>query len=183
MKRNLLWIFTCFAALALPGFPASTVTVTGAENRSRLSPLERQVRAELITLPFYGVFDYLEFEVRGGQVILRGEVSRPTLHSSAVQLVRRLPGVTEVVDEIQLLPLSPMDNGIRTRLLRAIYGDDVLNRYGAGPNPWIRLIVDNGHITLEGYVDRPTDKDIAFLRANAVPGAFSVTNNLKVRPS
>ncbi len=181
MKRITLTALALALTLGLASLHAATVTVTGAENKSQLSPLERKIRAELITLPFYGVFDYLEFDLQGGKVILKGEVSRPTLQSSAVQVVERIPGVTQVVDQVQVLPLSPFDNGIRRRLMRAIYGDNVLNRYAAGANPWIRLIVRDGKITLEGYVDRNADKDIAFIRANGVTRAFSVANNLKVK--
>lgn len=181
MKHTTLAAFAFALTLGLADLHAATVTVTGAENKSQLSPFERKIRSELITLPFYGVFDYLEFDVQGSRVVLRGEVSRPILQSDAVNVVRRLPGVTEVADEIRVLPVSPFDNSIRGRLMHAIYGDNVLNRYGAGANPWIRLIVDNGKITLEGYVDRKADRDIAFIRANAVAGAFTVTNNLKVK--
>jgi osmotically-inducible protein OsmY len=162
---------------------AATVTVTGAERRSQLTDLERQVRKELITLPFYTVFDYFEFEVVGDKVILRGDVTRPALKVSAERVVQHVPGVREVEDQIQVLPLSPFDNRIRRGLVRAIYRDQVLNRYAAGSNPWIRLIVNNGNITLEGYVDRASDMDVAWIRANGVPNAFSVTSHLKVRPS
>lgn len=181
MKRTSLTVLALAVTFGLTSLHAATVTVTGAENKSQLSPLEKKIRTELITLPFYGVFDFLEFDVQGSRVVLQGEVSRPVLQSDAVNVVKRIPGVTEVVDQIKVLPPSPMDNGIRMRLMRAIYGDEVLNRYGAGANPWIRLIVDNGNITLEGYVDRKTDRDIAFIRANGVTGAFTVTNNLKVK--
>lgn len=176
-----LTTFAFAFALSVASLGATTVAVTGAERKASLSPLERQIRSELITLPFYGVFDYLEFDVQGSRVVLRGEVSRPTLQSTAVNVVRRLPGVTDVVDDIRVLPLSRFDDTIRLSLMRAIYGDNWLSRYGLGANPWIRLIVQNGNVTLEGYVDRKADADIAFLRANSVPGAFTVTNHLKVR--
>ncbi len=180
MIRNLLIVGTAFAVI---GLQAATVTVTGAENRKQLTGLERQVRKELITLPFYTVFDYFEFEVQGDKVILHGAVDRPSLKLSAERVVQHVPGVREVDNQIEVLPLSSFDNQIRRGLVRAIYHDQVLNRYAAGPNPWIRLIVRDGNITLEGYVDRKTDRDIASIRANTVPFAFSVTNHLKVKAS
>lgn len=160
---------------------AATVSVTGAEDRSQLSTLEREVRKQLIKLPFYGVFDYFEFDIEGDSVILRGQVSRPTLRTSAERVVQRVAGIARIENRIEVLPLSPFDNRIRRRLLRAIYHDSFLNRYAAGSNPWIRLVVRNGDITLEGYVDREADANIAFVRANGVSDAFTVTNHLKVK--
>jgi osmotically-inducible protein OsmY len=184
MNRTIIRKMLIIAAtIGVVSLHAATVTVTGAENRSQLTNLERQVRKELITLPFYTVFDYFEFQVDGGKVTLRGEVARPALKISAERVVQHVAGVREVDNQIEVLPLSSFDNSIRRGLLRAIYHDEVLNRYAAGPNPWIRLIVDNGNITLEGYVDREADKNIASLRANGVRNAFSVTNHLKVKAS
>jgi osmotically-inducible protein OsmY len=157
------------------------VTVTGAENRSQLTDMERQVRKELITLPFYTVFDYFEFELDGDKVILRGEVARPALKVSAERVVQRVAGIREVDNQIEVSPLSSFDNSTRRALLRAIYRDSVLNRYAAGAHPWIRLIVSDGNITLEGYVDREADRDIATIRASGVRNAFSVTNHLKIK--
>jgi hyperosmotically inducible protein len=170
-------------AFGLVGLQAAPVSVTGAEDRSQLTPIEKQVRKQLIRLPFYGVFDYIEFDVRGDKVILSGEVSRPTLRSSAERIVQRVEGVRAVDNRIKLLPLSANDSLIRRRLLRAIYGDSVLNRYAAGSNPWIRLIVRNGNVILEGYVDREADRRIAYIRASGVEGAFSVTSHLRVKQS
>jgi len=172
---------TIGAAFALVGLHAATVTVTGAEDRSQLTQLERQVRKQLITLPFYTVFDYLEFQIDGDKVILLGEVARPALKVSAERAVQQVPGVREVENQVEVLPLSSHDDRIRHALVWAIYRDSTLNRYAAGSHPWIRLIVRNGDVTLEGYVDRESDKDTAFIRANGVAGAFSVTNNLKLK--
>ena len=183
MSKMTLGILTITMTLGLASLQAATVTVTGAENKTQLTPFERQIRKQLITLPFYGVFDYFEFDVQGDKVILKGEVTRPTLKSSAERVVQRVAGVREVENRIEVLPLSPHDNIIRRRLIRAIYGDSFLNRHGAGVNPWIRLIVRNGRVTLEGYVDRDADKNVAFVRANGVSGAFSVTSNLRVKQS
>jgi hyperosmotically inducible periplasmic protein len=144
-------------------------------------PLEEQVRHELIMLPYYGVFDELSFQVSGNKVTLMGEVTRPVLRSHAENVVKLLPGVASVDNEIKVLPLSTFDDRIRWGELRAIYGNSVLSRYGQGAIPQIRIIVSNGQVTLEGVVDRQMDKNIAGMVANGVPGVFSVTNNLQVK--
>ena len=143
-------------------------------------PLEEQVRHELLMLPFIGVFDNLSFQVSGDKVTLMGEVTRPVLKSDAENVVKLVPGVASVENEIKVLPLSTFDDQIRWRELRAIYGNSVLSRYSQGVIPSIRIIVSNGHVSLEGIVDRQMDKNIAGIVANGVPGVFSVTNNLQV---
>lgn len=177
--RTLIIVFT----LGLAGLHAAGITVTGAEDKKLLNPLEKEIRKQLIMLPFYGVFDYIEFEVHGDKVVLKGDVSGPTLQSSAARIVERIPGVKSVENQIQVQPVSSFDNQIRRSMVRAIYGDSSLNRYSAGANPWIRILVRNGDVTLEGYVDRETDRDIATIRARGVPGAFTITNNLIVKKS
>lgn len=181
MRWTIHWALMAALALSAAGLHAATVSVTGAENKGQLSVMEKEIRKELITLPFYGVFDYITFEVQGNNVVLQGEVSRPTLFTSAERVVARVAGVESVENQIEVLPVSFFDNSIRLSLLRAIYGDNVLNRYAAGSNPWIRLIVKNGNVVLEGYVDREMDKNIARIRANQVAGSFTVTNNLVVK--
>ena len=143
-------------------------------------PLEELVRHELAMLPFIGVFDNLSFQVSGDKVTLMGKVTRPVLRSDAENVVKLVPGVASVENEIKVLPLSNFDDRIRWGELRAIYGNSVLSRYGQGVTPSIRIIVSNGHVTLEGIVDRQMDKNIAGIVANGVPGVFSVTNNLQV---
>jgi hyperosmotically inducible protein len=169
-------------ALAAVVLAAPTLAL-GALNttNSRLpDPLSEKVRHELVMLPFYNVFDILSFRVDGDTVTLTGEVSRPTLKSDAENVVRHIAGVREVRNQIEVLPLSPFDNGIRFRVLRAVYGNSVLNRYALGAQPAIRIIVKNGNVTLEGVVAREMDRNVAFLAANGVPGVFNVTNNLRV---
>ncbi len=144
------------------------------------APLEERVRKELVMLPWYGVFDNLAFQVEGDQVTLSGQVARPTLKSDAENVVKRLAGVRTVVNQIDVLPLSPFDNRIRWAAVRAIYGFPSLNRYALGAHPSIHIIVKNGEVTLEGVVDREADRNLAGLLANGVFGAFSVTNNLRV---
>lgn len=142
--------------------------------------LAKKVRRELITLPFLSVFDNLAYSIDNGTVILSGQTIRPTIRSSAENVVKRLEGVNKVVNRIEVLPLSPFDDRIRLSTARAVYGYGALQRYGLGANPSIRIIVKNGDITLEGVVASEFDRNLVFLRANGVPFAFKVTNNLRV---
>jgi len=141
----------------------------------------KEVRHALVTLPYYGVFDDLAFRVDGGTVTLLGAVTQPVLKSDAEKTVKHVEGVNQVVNNIEVLPLSPMDDQIRRAVYRAIYGDPALSdRYGFRAIPSIHIIVRNGHLTLEGVVANQMDKSLINIRANAVPGIFSVTNNLLV---
>ena len=140
----------------------------------------REVRHELVMLPYYGVFDNLTYRVDGGSVTLMGQVTRPTLRSDAGNAVKGIEGVERVDNKIQVLPLSPMDDGLRVAEYRAIYGHPGLDRYAMQAVPPIHIIVDNGKVTLEGVVATQSDKDTAGIHANTVSGVFSVTNNLRV---
>jgi hyperosmotically inducible periplasmic protein len=121
--------------------------------------------------------------VDGETVTLLGDVTRPTLKSDAENVVKHIEGVQHVVNNIEVLPPSPMDDQLRLALYRAIYGFPALEKYALGVQKPIRIIVKNGHVTLEGVVDSEADKNLAGVRANTVPGIFSVTNNLRVVPS
>jgi hyperosmotically inducible protein len=138
------------------------------------------VRHELNMIPYVNAFDYLAFTVDDNTVTLTGDVTNPVIKSEATNVVKRIEGVEHVDNEIRVLPVSPMDDGLRFRLFRTIYGYPALERYGVGINKSIRIIVDNGHVTLMGVVDNEADKNIAALRAGAVPGIFSVDNQLRV---
>lgn len=140
----------------------------------------REVRHELIMLPFYGVFDNLAFKVDGGTVTLIGQVSRPTLKTDAERVVKGIEGVERVINRIEVLPLSPHDDAIRMATYRAIYGHPALNRYALQAVPPIHIVVKNGNVTLEGVVANEGDKNIAGIQAESVSGVFSVTNNLRV---
>jgi hyperosmotically inducible protein len=142
--------------------------------------IQKEVRHELLMLPYFGVFDYIAFQVRGDTVILQGEVTRPTLKSDAENAVKHIEGVQRVINNIEVLPPSPMDDQLRLALYRAIYGYPSLEKYALGVQKPIRIIVKNGRVTLEGVVDSEADKNLVTLRANSVPGVFSVTNNLRV---
>jgi BON domain-containing protein len=149
----------------------------------QLNPrIVREVRHELVTLPYYGVFDWLEYEVQNnGTVVLRGQVVRPSTRSDAEGRVKDIEGVTNVVNQIETLPLSPSDDRLRRALYRSIYGfNSPLFRYGTQAIPSIHLIVNRGHATLKGVVSNRGDANLANIRARSVPGLFSVKNELKV---
>ena len=151
-----------------------------AKSQDRIT---REVRHELLMLPYFGVFDYIAFKIEGYNVTLIGQVVRPSLKSDAGNVVKRIEGVEKVDNQIEVLPPSSMDDQIRVRLFRAIYGDPGLEKYALGVQKPIRIIVKNGHVALEGVVDNQSDKDLANIRAKSVPGTFSVDNNLQVGDS
>lgn len=143
-------------------------------------PLQERVRHELAMLPYYNVFDDLGYRIDGDTVTLYGDVTNPVLKSDAARAVKRIEGVQQVVNNINVLPLSPMDWQIRRAEYRAIFGYSSMYRYAMGAMPSIHIIVSNGHVKLEGVVSNQGDKNIAGIRANGVPGVFSVDNNLRV---
>ena len=140
----------------------------------------KEVRHELLMLPYLDVFDNLTYRVDGSRVTLFGQVNRPSLKADAESVVKKLEGVSSVENQIEVLPLSPGDDRIRQRAFRAIYGYGPLQRYNLGAVRSIRIIVKNGNITLEGVVANEMDKNLAGIRANGVGGSFKVTNNLQV---
>ena len=162
-------------------FAGILVTAHDAMGQSN-ARVVREVRHELVTLPYYGVFDWLEYEVQNnGTVVLRGQVVRPTTKSDAEGRVKEIDGVTGVVNQIEVLPLSPSDDRARRALYRAIYNfNSPLFRYATQSVPPIHLIVKRGHATLKGVVASRSDAQIAYTRARGVPGLFSVRNELIV---
>ena len=142
--------------------------------------ITREVRHELVMLPYYGVFDNLGYRVDGGTVSLSGQVTRPTLKSDAENVVKGIEGVTRVDNQIEVLPLSSMDDGIRIATYRTIFGKPGLDRYAMQAVPPIHIVVANGKVTLEGVAATEADKNLAGIYANTVSGVFSVTNNLHV---
>ena len=142
--------------------------------------ISREVRHELVMLPYYGVFDNLAYRVDGSTVTLLGQVARPTLKSSAENVVKKIEGVEKVVNKIEVLPTSPNDDRIRLAVYRAIYSQPSLQLYELRAVPPIHIIVKNGNVSLEGVVATQADKNVAGIQAKGVPGVFSVTNNLRV---
>jgi hyperosmotically inducible protein len=142
--------------------------------------INKEVRHELVMLPYLDVFDNLAYRVDGNVVTLTGQVTRPTLKGDAERVVMRIAGVDKVDNQIEVLPLSGHDDHLRRSLFKAIYGFPSMNRYALPVIKPIRIIVKNGNVTLEGVVDNQGDKDVAYIRARGVHGAFSVTNNLRI---
>jgi hyperosmotically inducible periplasmic protein len=151
-----------------------------AGNMDAPERVNHEVRHELVMLPFLSVFDNLAFRADGDSVVLLGQVTRPTLKDSAERVVKGIEGIEKVDNQIEVLPVSPHDDRLRTALYRSIYGHTSLNRYALPVLKPIRIIVKNGDVSLEGVVASEADKNIANVRAKTVSGVFSVTNNLRV---
>ena len=179
MKRSLQVLVVLLFIVA----PSSYSFGQGEPTNPAQARISKEVRHELLMLPYFGVFDNIEYKVEGGTVTLMGAVVRPVLKSDAGNVVKRIEGVDQVVNNIDVLPASAMDDKLRLALFRAIYGYPALQKYELGVQKPIRIIVKSGHVSLEGVVDNETDKNLAGMRANGVPGIFGVTNNLHVVPS
>ena len=175
MKRALVSSLTLILAASLTSGAAQSTATERSQER-----ISHEVRNELITLPQFSIFDNLAFKVDGETVTLTGQVRNPILKDSAEKVVKDIEGVKGVNNKIEVLPPSPNDDRIRRDVARAIFNDDRLFRYSMGAVPPIHIIVNRGHVTLEGVVANQADKDAAGLRANGVPGVFSVQNNLRV---
>lgn len=160
----------------------------GAQNQiqtEELSPqaeaaLQKKIVHAIVMLPYYGVFDSLGYRLHGRTVTLTGQVLWPSLKPDAEHAVKKIEGIDQVINEIQVLPPGPLDQRIREQVRAAIYDYGPLFKYKNLPNPPIRIIVDNARLTLTGVVDTETDKNLCTMRANQVPSVLSVTNNLRV---
>jgi hyperosmotically inducible protein len=128
----------------------------------------------------FGTFDNIAFKLDGYDVVLLGQVTNASLKGDAEREVKKIEGVERVENRIEVLPASSGDDRLRRDLFNAIYRYGPLQHYGVGSNRPIRIIVNHGNVTLEGVVDRESDKNMAGIRANGVPGVFSVKNNLVV---
>lgn len=189
MKRYESAILLIIAGVTMGTKLLATEATVGEQQAPRQAPatayLNKEVRHELVMLPYYTLFDWLQFEVKpDDSVVLMGQVTKPTLKSDAENVVKRIEGVTKVVNQIEVLPLSPNDDRIR----RAVYGalfssNSPLFRYGLGAVPPIHILVKNGNVTLKGIVDNQGDSNIANIRVNGVSGVFSVKNELAVAKS
>jgi BON domain-containing protein len=183
IRASLLkYLFT----IALVGAMSFTMGAVGANAGTTTNPkaltLSDQVHHELAMLPWYGVFDNLDYQVNGTEVTLSGQVTseHAVTKDDAGKFVKSIPGVTNVVNNIEVLPTSLMDNQIRRAEFRAVFSHADLGRYTMGTIPQVHIIVKNGHVTLEGVVMNQMDKNIAGIVANTVPGVFSVENNLRI---
>jgi hyperosmotically inducible periplasmic protein len=152
----------------------------GGVSQQAVERIQKEVRHEILMLPYFDVFDNITFKVEGYDVTLSGQVIRPTLKTDAERVVKAIEGVEKVDNQIEVLPVSPNDDRLRIRAFRAIYGYSALHRYALPVIKPIRIIVKNGHITLEGVVVSEADKNLVNMRARGVSGSFSVTNNLIV---
>ena len=171
----MLTIFMLGPSLAALGYAQN-----GNQKNNSPAYLVREVHHQLVMLPYYSIFDNLEYKINGYTVELTGEVTDPSLKSSAENVVKKIEGVEKVTNNIKVLPPSTEDDHIRRAEYRAIYGFGPLNKYALQAIGPIHIIVDSGRVTLEGVVDSEADKNMANVRANGVPGVFSVTNNLRV---
>ena len=158
---------------------AASVALAGTPGEEQKKTLDK-VRKELVTLPYYGVFDNLEYKIEGDTVTLSGQVLRPTTRQDAERRVTKTVGVGHVINNIEVLPLSGFDDSIRAREYRAVFGTGSLYRYAMGVNPSVHILVKNGNVTLEGVVSNQADSHLANIAARGVPGVFSVTNNLRI---
>jgi hyperosmotically inducible protein len=175
MRKSALLLLVPVALWAADDAKSTNSAKAGSADR-----LQREVRHELVMLPYYGVFDNLSYRVDGGKVSLFGQVTRPTLKRDAENAVKSVEGVTSVDNEIEVLPLSPNDDRLRLAVYRAIYSQAPLQRYQITAVPPIHILVKNGNVTLEGIVNNEGDKNLAGIAANGVSGVFSVKNNLRV---
>jgi hyperosmotically inducible protein len=186
MKNSFRALFAAMLLVACFALFSNSVAAGPQDEKKQRSEtkyrekLIKEVRHQLVMLPYYSVFDNLAYKVEGDKVTLFGQVTRPTLKSDAEAAVKSIEGVASVVNNIEVLPLSPMDDQLRRAVYRAIYGDSALSRYSIQAVPPIHIIVKNGSVTLEGVVDSESDKNLANLRASQVPNVFSVKNNLVV---
>jgi osmotically-inducible protein OsmY len=167
------------ALIAFSFVPASAQSFTSSDTPSTRS-IEDQVRKKILKLPYYEVFDSISFQVSGDTVTLAGKVRNATNKKSAERTVRDVAGVNRVVNNIEILPLGSFDESIRVRLYNALSRTGGLSRYLWTTNPSVRLIVDGGHVTLEGNVMNRGDYNQMNIIANSVSGVFSVTNNLVI---
>jgi hyperosmotically inducible protein len=166
------------ATASTPVIPGTTITDTSMnKGEARIS---KEVRHELAMLPYYTLFDDLRYRVSGYTVELLGDVVNASLKTDAERAVKDIEGVEQVINHINILPPSPMDDRIRQQVARAVFGADGLSRYAWEAAPSIHVIVNSGRVRLTGVVDNSGDKTLAGIRANGVPGIFSVQNDLVV---
>ena len=180
MKVLRYFLILSIAILGFSYVDAKAQDYSGS-NQQTVQDIGQTVFKRIIKLNEYGVFDHIAYEVNGGTVTLSGKIFTLGLKKRAEQAVRDIPGVTNIVNNIEYASPSGFDNSIRYGIVRSFANDGgSLYRYLQTPRPSIRIVVDGGHVTLEGYVAYRADANLANILANGVPGVFSVTNNLIV---
>ena len=181
MKRKVLGPFLMAAALVLSSAMTLAAKAPTALEPESQGPIAHGVRHEILMYPYYGIFDNITYQVDGGNITLLGDVTQPYKKFDIGKRVQQVPGVTSVTNQIKVLPLSNMDDRLRWRIALAIYSEPGLSRYANQPVPPIHIIVDNGHVTLDGVVNNQMEKDLAGIRAaNAGLSFGPITNNLRV---
>jgi osmotically-inducible protein OsmY len=193
MKRTLFAAFTimalAFTSISSSAAPTPQKKKSKLESRPRAEGeardqayLTKEIRKEIVTLPFYGVFDWFEYKVEpDGTVYLAGQVTRPTLKKDAQRRVEKVEGVDRVINQIEVLPLSPNDDRLRRAVYRELFNfNSPLFRYGQQPVPSIHIIVSRGRLVLKGVVANKGDSNLANIKARGVPGLFEVRNDLKI---
>ena len=180
MKSFKSKIIAIAAMLVVAASAAMAAPATGEQDSSLQQQINQKIHKELVTLPYYGAFDNLAYKVEGDTVTLYGQVLNPTTRSDAARSIARIPGVSHVINNIEVLPPSPLDDQTRRQTHRAVFSSGDLSRYAMGANPSIHIIVNNGNVTLEGVVANRMDSQLAYTAASQVPYVFSVTNHLRV---
>lgn len=177
LKNRIIALVAVLAIAASTALGAPQVSGGQSLNQEQIA---KKVRRELVTLPYYGVWDNLAYKIEGSTVTLYGQVVRPTTRSDAERRVAKIEGIEQVVNNIEVLPLSSLDDSLRARTYRALVRTGGLYRYMIGANPSIHIIVNRGQVSLEGVVSHKGDRQLAYMAARGVTGSFSVTNNLRV---
>src|SRR5258708_22084937 len=177
MKRILQFCLAAALALGTSGWAAALTPDNDSVSQQRIM---REVRHKLVMLPYFSIFDNLAYRVDGGTVTLFGQVRNAFLKDAAQSAVKHIEGVDHINNQIEVLPASFNDDRIRRETARAIFRNSPLSRYSIQPVPSIHIIVKNGHVSLEGVVDSEFDRNVAYIRANVVPGVFSVENHLRI---
>lgn len=179
MKYLKSYLLVMIAILGFSHYEAKGLT----RDTSADALIEKRVTKELRKLPYYGVFDHISFEVNDGTVTLYGKVLNGINRKNAESYVEDIEGVTGVINKIELLPPSSLDDSIRRRTVRAFLSGGSIYRYLQEPNPSVRIVVERGRLTLEGFVNNEGDLRLANILARGVSGTFEVTSNLMVRSS
>ena len=180
MKKVFNLILMVVFALGFASVAHAQQTRSSAADQKMQERISNEVYHDLVMLPQLSIFDNLSYKVDGSTVMLTGDVRNAVLKGDAESAVKKIEGVDKVNNQIKILPPSPNDDRIRRQVARAIFNDDRLFSYSMGAVPPIHIIVDGGHVQLEGVVNNQADKNAAGIRANGVPGVFSVQNNLRV---